>query len=115
MIEDPFYHEAVPDFDWKYHEFRTYELLTRIGYNFPDPAIAKVTLPYANQCIRLWKSDIENRYLSTHKGGSGIGLLSVAATAARYDGTATFTHDGTIFYSDVVLKTIASAKEDLLH
>ncbi|MBQ5484058.1 MAG: GHKL domain-containing protein [Lachnospiraceae bacterium] len=48
---------------------------------------------------------IENRYLSTHKGGSGIGLLSVAATAARYDGTATFTHDGTIFYSDVVVKT----------
>ena len=135
MIEDPFYHEAVPDFDWKYHEFRTYELLTRIGNILENAVRACCDLPLDKRFIRLivsWENpqeiyiaiansycgplrQIENRYLSTHKGGSGIGLLSVAATAARYDGTATFTHDGTIFYSDVVLKTIASEKEDLLH
>lgn len=45
----------------------------------------------------------KDRYLSTHKGGSGIGLYSIAATAERYDGTANFTHDNNVFYSDVML------------
>ncbi len=44
-----------------------------------------------------------DRYLSTHKGGNGIGLISIAATAARYGGTASFSHDENVFYSDVVL------------
>lgn len=44
-----------------------------------------------------------DRYLSTHKGGNGIGLISIAATAARYGGTASFSHDDAIFYSDVLL------------
>ena len=44
-----------------------------------------------------------NRYLSTHKGGNGIGLVSVAATAGRYSGTADFTHDSKVFYSNVML------------
>lgn len=44
-----------------------------------------------------------DRYLSTHKGGNGIGLISIAATASRYDGTADFSHDDSVFYSDVML------------
>ena len=44
-----------------------------------------------------------DRYLSTHKGGNGIGLISIAATAARYGGTVSFSHDDAVFYSDVVL------------
>ncbi len=44
-----------------------------------------------------------DRYLSTHKGGNGIGLISIAATAERYGGTASFSHDDTVFYSDVLL------------
>ncbi|MBQ9359988.1 MAG: GHKL domain-containing protein, partial [Lachnospiraceae bacterium] len=44
-----------------------------------------------------------DRYLSTHKGGNGIGLISIAATAARYDGTAEFSHDEGVFYSEVML------------
>ncbi len=44
-----------------------------------------------------------NRYLSTHKGGNGIGLVSIAATAGRYSGTADFTHDSKVFYSNVML------------
>ncbi len=55
---------------------------------------------------------IGKRYFSTHKGGNGIGLVSIAATAARYGGTATFSHDSGVFYSDVMLvnrKNVASA------
>lgn len=44
-----------------------------------------------------------DRYLSTHKGGNGIGLISIAATAARYDGTTEFSHDEGVFYSGVML------------
>lgn len=44
-----------------------------------------------------------DRYLSTHKGGNGIGLISIAATATRYGGTADFSHGDTVFYSDVML------------
>ena len=43
------------------------------------------------------------RYLSTRKGGNGIGLLSVAAIAERYGGTANFSHDQSVFFSDVML------------
>ena len=45
-----------------------------------------------------------DRYLSTHRGGNGIGLISIAATASKYGGTADFSHDDEVFYSDVVLK-----------
>ena len=44
-----------------------------------------------------------DHYLSTHKGGNGIGLISIAATAARYGGTADYSHDDAVFYSDVML------------
>ncbi len=45
----------------------------------------------------------KDRYLSTHKGGSGIGLVSVSATAEKYGGEANFSHDDEIFYSDIIL------------
>ena len=45
---------------------------------------------------------VKDRYLSTHKGGSGIGLISVAATAAEYGGTADFSHDDEVFYSNIM-------------
>lgn len=43
------------------------------------------------------------RYLSTHKGGNGIGLISVAATSEQHGGSATFSHDDKIFYSNIML------------
>lgn len=43
-------------------------------------------------------------YRSTKKDGSGIGLLSVSTTAEHYGGTASFYHEGTVFYSNVMLK-----------
>ncbi len=46
---------------------------------------------------------IKDRYLSTHKGGNGIGLLSIAATAGRYDGMADFSHEQNVFYSNIML------------
>ena len=46
---------------------------------------------------------IKDRYLSTHKGGNGIGLLSIAAAAERYGGMADFSNQGEVFYSDIML------------
>lgn len=43
------------------------------------------------------------RYLSTHKGGHGIGLVSVTATAERYGGSADFYHRGHLFRSNVMM------------
>lgn len=45
----------------------------------------------------------KDRYLSTHKGGSGIGLISVTATAECYSGNANFSHDDNVFYSNIML------------
>ena len=56
----------------------------------------------SNSCSGKFKKKGDH-YLSTHKGGNGIGLISIAATAARYGGTADYSHDDTVFYSDVVL------------
>ncbi len=44
-----------------------------------------------------------SRYLSTHKGGHGIGLISVTATAERYNGSADFYHRGHLFHSNVMM------------
>lgn len=45
----------------------------------------------------------KGRYLSTHKGGNGIGLISIAATAERCGGTADYSHSDGVFYSNVML------------
>ncbi len=55
----------------------------------------------------------KGRYLSTHKGGNGIGLASIAATAERYGGTADYSHDDDAFYSDVMLVNRKNAAEAL--
>ncbi|MBO6147633.1 MAG: sensor histidine kinase [Lachnospiraceae bacterium] len=53
----------------------------------------------------------DGRYLSTRSSGNGLGLKSIASTAAKYDGTARFYHEGTSFYTDVMLPFGASRKE----
>ena len=47
---------------------------------------------------------IGNAYLSTHRKGYGIGLLSVASIAGSYGGTARFYDEGTEFFSDVMMQ-----------
>lgn len=42
-------------------------------------------------------------YLSTHKGGSGIGLNSIATIAEKYNGMAQFSNTDKEFMIDVVL------------
>lgn len=42
-------------------------------------------------------------YRSTHPGGSGIGMTSVASIAERYGGTASFRHEGKTFFSGVMI------------
>ncbi|MBR0280820.1 MAG: sensor histidine kinase [Oscillibacter sp.] len=44
-----------------------------------------------------------DRYLSMRPGGSGIGLTSVTSIAERYNGTATFRHEGNVFFSGVII------------
>lgn len=48
-----------------------------------------------------------DRYLSTHRNGSGIGLSSVATIAEKNGGTAHFHHDGNEFFSEVVMNVTA--------
>lgn len=47
-------------------------------------------------------------YLPTQKGGSGIGLSSIAAIADKYQGIAQFSHTGREFISNIVLINPAS-------
>lgn len=42
-------------------------------------------------------------YLSTHKGGSGIGLSSIASVAEKYGGMANFSHTAEKFTMDIVI------------
>ncbi len=45
-------------------------------------------------------------YLSTHRGGSGIGLSSIRTAAERYGGTATFRHEEKEFINGVVIPIV---------
>ncbi len=48
----------------------------------------------------------DDRYLSTHHDGNGIGLTSIESIAESYGGTALFEHKDKEFYSNVVLPTM---------
>ncbi|MBQ9459392.1 MAG: GHKL domain-containing protein [Oscillospiraceae bacterium] len=76
-----------------------------------------VTAPFKN-CVCIVASNSFNgrvnqkdgRYLSTHHDGAGLGLASIVSTAERYGGTAQFRHEGSIFYSSVMLMTANEKK-----
>ncbi|MCR5486489.1 MAG: ATP-binding protein [Lachnospiraceae bacterium] len=51
-----------------------------------------------------------DRYLSTRRGGSGIGLSSIRTAAERYGGTASFRHEGEEFIIGVVLPLMHDPK-----
>ena len=57
-----------------------------------------------------------DRYLSTNRKGSGIGLTSISETALRCGGEARFSHDSAKkeFYIDIMmpLKQAAGSRED---
>lgn len=98
------------------------DLCSIVGNILENAVIACLNVPSEKRFIRLVISGEQNneiyialsnsfdgnvrqakdRYLSTHKGGSGIGLISVAATAAEYGGTADFSHDDEVFYSNIM-------------
>ena len=42
-------------------------------------------------------------YLSTRRRGRGLGLSSIRSTAEKYGGSADFHHDGTAFYTDILI------------
>ena len=46
----------------------------------------------------------DGSYLSTHKGGSGIGLTSIATVAEKYGGMAKFSHTADGFTIDIVIQ-----------
>ena len=46
----------------------------------------------------------DDAYLSTHKGGSGIGLTSIATVAEKYGGMAEFSHTADRFTIDIVIQ-----------
>ena len=52
--------------------------------------------------MRYEKKD--EKYVSSRKDGSGIGLSSIRITAEKYNGTARFSHDDKVFYIDVVME-----------
>ena len=45
----------------------------------------------------------DGRYLSTRVNGSGMGLTSIRTTAERCGGSADFSHEGTEFYSNIMI------------
>ena len=59
ISSDPFYQEAMPDFDWIYHTFRIHEYLTRLDYSHADSDTLQKAVEYADKCIEIWKSDPE--------------------------------------------------------
>lgn len=47
--------------------------------------------------------EVRDTYLSTKKDHTGYGLLSVRQICKKYDGTGTFSHEGTVFHASAVI------------
>lgn len=57
-------------------------------------------------CINSFNGRVKlsgTKYLSTKQSGNGIGLLSITATAEKYDGMTRFYHSDSEFTSEVML------------
>ena len=48
-------------------------------------------------------AEVRDTYLSTKKDHTGYGLLSVRQICKKYDGTGTFSHEGTVFHASAVI------------
>ena len=59
LSEDPFYREALPDFDWKYHLFRIYEYVAQTDVRYFDEELKRKMALYTGEYEKLWKSDPE--------------------------------------------------------
>ena len=46
---------------------------------------------------------IGGQYISTYRDGNGIGLTSIASTAEKYHGSASFSHSDREFYTDILI------------
>ncbi len=59
IAEDPFYHDAVPEFNWKYHLFRIYEYVAQTDIRYYNDEIKEKVVRYTEEYEKLWKSDPE--------------------------------------------------------
>ena len=57
IAEDPFYHEAVPDFDWKYHVFRIYDYFSQVDTRQLGMEEREKIADYTDRYLELWKTD----------------------------------------------------------
>ena len=78
----------------------------------PDKRYHDLTIQIRQSCLYIISVNSfdgvvkqkDNAYLSTHKGGSGIGLTSIATVAEKYGGMAKFSHTANRFTMDVVIQ-----------
>ena len=76
-----------------------------------DRRYIDLTVRYEKNCLYIVATNSFNgkvrqkngSYLSTRRHGVGIGLKSIMSTTEKYGGTASFSHEGTEFCSDVVI------------
>ncbi len=59
LSEDPFYREALPEFDWKYHLFRIYEYVAQTDVRYFDEELKRKMVLYTGEYEKLWRSDPE--------------------------------------------------------
>ncbi|MCR5674813.1 MAG: HD domain-containing protein [Lachnospiraceae bacterium] len=57
IAEDPFYHEALPDYDWRFHFFRIYEYFSRTDFRGADEETKRLGAPQVAKWEELWRSD----------------------------------------------------------
>ena len=74
----------------------------RIDLTISCPVETRFGIVAVNSFNGVVKQD-GGRYLSTHRGGSGIGLSSIASIVERYDGVINFRHEGKEFFSGVMI------------
>lgn len=59
LAENPFYQEAAPDYDMRYHRYRIYEYLTMMILDPEEKELQNKIAGYADRLIELWMTDPE--------------------------------------------------------
>lgn len=84
ILNDPFYHEQLPDYDWESYEFRIYYYGSFFAYSYIPVHIAKKVYAYAEEAIRFLKQSDNEMIHSAVGEEQEKDLLYMASVLAGY-------------------------------
>ena len=84
IVNDPFYRESFPDYDWESYEFRIYYYGSFLAYSILPQSIAKKAYDYAQKALQFLKNCTNETIIQAVDEEQERDLLYLASVQAGY-------------------------------